>query len=123
MTAKSVIQTIIVDDEEPARLLLREYLTKRDDIHITAECSNGFEAVKALTELKPDLAILDIQMPKASGIEVTRWVRANLRGDFGENDRISLITRSTCFLPFLGGTKRSTSSVKMIRPTTMSQND
>jgi len=70
MTAKSVIQTIIVDDEEPARLLLREYLTKRDDIHITAECSNGFEAVKALTELKPDLAILDIQMPKLNGFEV-----------------------------------------------------
>jgi two-component system LytT family response regulator len=70
MTAKSVIQTIIVDDEEPARLLLREYLTKRDDINIAAECSNGFEAVKALTELKPDLAILDIQMPKLNGFEV-----------------------------------------------------
>jgi two-component system, LytTR family, response regulator len=70
MTAKSVIQTIIVDDEEPARLLLREYLTKRDDINIAAECSNGFEAVKALTDLKPDLAILDIQMPKLNGFEV-----------------------------------------------------
>jgi two-component system LytT family response regulator len=70
MTAKSVIQTIIVDDEEPARLLLREYLTKRDDFNIAAECSNGFEAVKALTELKPDLAILDIQMPKLNGFEV-----------------------------------------------------
>jgi two-component system, LytTR family, response regulator len=70
MTTKSVIQTIIVDDEEPARLLLREYLTQRNDIHIAAECSNGFEAVKALTELKPDLAILDIQMPKLNGFEV-----------------------------------------------------
>ena len=70
MAAKSVIQTIIVDDEEPARLLLREYLTKRDDINIAAECSNGFEAVKALTDLKPDLAILDIQMPKLNGFEV-----------------------------------------------------
>ncbi len=70
MTSQSVIQTIIVDDEEPARVLLREYLTKRDDINIAAECSNGFEAVKALTELKPDLAILDIQMPKLNGFEV-----------------------------------------------------
>jgi two-component system, LytTR family, response regulator len=70
MNAKSLIQTIIVDDEEPARLLLREYLTHRDDIHIAAECANGFEAVKALTELKPDLAILDIQMPKLNGFEV-----------------------------------------------------
>ena len=74
MAAKSVIQTIIVDDEEPARLLLREYLTKRDDINIAAECSNGFEAVKALTELKPDLAILDIQMPKLNGFEVLELV-------------------------------------------------
>jgi two-component system LytT family response regulator len=74
MTAKSVIQTIIVDDEEPARLLLREYLTKRDDINIAAECSNGFDAVKALTELKPDLAILDIQMPKLNGFEVLELV-------------------------------------------------
>jgi two-component system LytT family response regulator len=74
MTAKSVIQTIIVDDEEPARLLLREYLTKRNDINIAAECSNGFDAVKALTELKPDLAILDIQMPKLNGFEVLELV-------------------------------------------------
>jgi two-component system LytT family response regulator len=74
MNAKSVIQTIIVDDEEPARLLLREYLTKRDDINIAAECSNGFDAVKALTELKPDLAILDIQMPKLNGFEVLELV-------------------------------------------------
>ena len=74
MTAKSVIQTIIVDDEEPARLLLREYLTKREDINIAAECSNGFDAVKALTELKPDLAILDIQMPKLNGFEVLELV-------------------------------------------------
>jgi len=70
MTAKPLIRTIIVDDEEPARQLLHEYLTRRDDIQLVAECSNGFEAVKALTELKPDLAILDIQMPKLNGFEV-----------------------------------------------------
>jgi two-component system, LytTR family, response regulator len=74
MTVKSLIRTIIVDDEEPARLLLREYLAHRDDIQLIAECANGFEAVKALTELKPDLAILDIQMPKLSGFEVLELV-------------------------------------------------
>ncbi|MCX6122737.1 MAG: LytTR family DNA-binding domain-containing protein [Ignavibacteriales bacterium] len=70
MASKSVIRTIIVDDEEPARMVLREFLSKRGDIEIVAECANGFEAVKALTELKPDLAILDIQMPKLNGFEV-----------------------------------------------------
>jgi two-component system, LytTR family, response regulator len=74
MTSKSLIRTIIVDDEEPARLLLREYLAHRDDIQLVAECANGFEAVKAITELKPDLAILDIQMPKLSGFEVLELV-------------------------------------------------
>jgi len=70
MASKTVIRTIIVDDEEPARMVLREFLTKRSDIEIVAECANGFEAVKALAELKPDLAILDIQMPKLNGFEV-----------------------------------------------------
>ncbi len=64
------IKIIIVDDEELARDLLREYLTHRSGIEIVAECSNGFEAVKAVTELKPDLMFLDIQMPKLSGFEV-----------------------------------------------------
>ena len=70
MTSKTTIRTIIVDDEEPARLVLREFLSIRNDVEIIAECANGFEAVKALAELKPDLAILDIQMPKLNGFEV-----------------------------------------------------
>ncbi len=74
MATKSIIKTIIVDDEEPARLLLREYLSKRNDIEIIAECTNGYEAVKAMTEQKPDLAILDIQMPKLNGFEVLELV-------------------------------------------------
>jgi two-component system, LytTR family, response regulator len=64
------VRAIIVDDEEPARLLLREYLAAQPGIEVLAECSNGFEAVKAVTELKPDLIFLDIQMPKLSGFEV-----------------------------------------------------
>jgi two-component system LytT family response regulator len=74
MPTKSIIRTIIVDDEEPARLLLREYLSGRSDVMLIAECANGFEAVKAMTELKPDLAILDIQMPKLNGFEVLELV-------------------------------------------------
>jgi len=50
---------VIVDDEELARALLREYLGSCPDIDIVAECANGFEAVKAIGEKKPDLVFLD----------------------------------------------------------------
>jgi two-component system, LytTR family, response regulator len=64
----------IVDDEELARKLLREYLSTYDDVEIVAECANGFEAVKAVADLKPDLLLLDIQMPRLDGFEVLELV-------------------------------------------------
>jgi two-component system LytT family response regulator len=64
----------IVDDEELARKLLREYLADCEDVEIVAECANGFEAVKAVTDLKPDLLLLDIQMPRLDGFEVLELV-------------------------------------------------
>ena len=68
------IRTIIVDDEELARQVLREYLSAHADIEIAAECANGFEAVKAVSELEPDLVFLDIQMPKLDGFEVLELI-------------------------------------------------
>ena len=64
------LRTVVVDDEGPARALLCEYLTGHDDIEVVAECQNGFEAVKTVTELRPDLLFLDVQMPKLDGFEV-----------------------------------------------------
>ena len=64
------LRVAIVDDEEPARTILREYLSRAEGVEIVAECRNGFEAVKAASELKPDLLFLDIQMPKLNGFEV-----------------------------------------------------
>ena len=65
-----MIRAVIVDDEAPARELLREYLTGDDDCEVVAECANGFEAVKAVAQHDPDLLLLDIQMPKLDGFEV-----------------------------------------------------
>ena len=64
------MRVIIVDDEALARALVREFLHHHADIEIVAECANGFEAVKAITELAPDLVFLDIQMPGMNGFEV-----------------------------------------------------
>ncbi len=68
------IGAMIVDDEELARSLLREYLESSADVEIVAECSNGFEAVKAISEHKPDLVFLDVQMPKLDGFEVLQLI-------------------------------------------------
>ncbi|MFN7992884.1 MAG: protein kinase [Bryobacteraceae bacterium] len=73
-TPAGQIGAVIVDDEELARGLVREMLRPHPEIRVLAECSNGFEAVKAISELKPELLFLDIQMPKLDGFEVLELV-------------------------------------------------
>ncbi len=68
------LEVIIVDDEEPARRLLREYLNELGSVRIVAECANGFEAVRAVQEHDPDVLLLDIQMPKLDGFEVLELI-------------------------------------------------
>ncbi|HTY38367.1 MAG TPA: response regulator, partial [Bacteroidota bacterium] len=72
------IRAIVVDDEVLARSIIREYLADHVEIEIAAECSNGFEAVKAVTELKPDLLFLDVQMPKLNGFEVLELIESDV---------------------------------------------
>ena len=64
------LRTIIVEDEELARNLMKSFLAENERIEIIAECENGFEGVKMINELKPDLVFLDIQMPKITGFEL-----------------------------------------------------
>ena len=68
------LRLVIADDEDLARSLVREYLKDSLDLEIVAECRNGFDAVKAVTELKPDLLLLDIQMPRLDGFEVLELI-------------------------------------------------
>ena len=68
MTEK--LQTLLIEDEELARNLLRSYLKDNADIEIIGECENGFDGIKAINDQKPDLVFLDIQMPKITGFEM-----------------------------------------------------
>jgi two-component system, LytTR family, response regulator len=73
-TEAKKLRTIVVDDEELARQVLRELLRAHDEIEVVAECRNGLEAVKAVAEYKPDLLFLDVQMPKLTGFDVLELI-------------------------------------------------
>jgi two-component system LytT family response regulator len=68
------LRAVIVDDEEPARLALRADLEAIEGVEIAGECANGFEAVKVVGETRPDLVLLDVQMPKLDGFEVLELI-------------------------------------------------
>lgn len=71
------IRVLLADDHAVVRAGIRQFLEQADDITVIAEADDGEVARSLITRHKPDVAVLDIQMPKATGIEVTRWVRAN----------------------------------------------
>jgi two-component system LytT family response regulator len=70
------MRLLLVDDEAPARALLRELLQAHPEVEVVGECANGFEAVKAVGELAPDLMLLDVRMPKLDGFEVLELLGA-----------------------------------------------
>ena len=67
-------KALIVDDEELARHVIREYLQPHAEVEVAAECANGIEAVKAVAEHEPDLIFLDVQMPKLTGFDVLELI-------------------------------------------------
>ena len=76
--SKDKIRILLADDHQIVRQGIRQLLESEDDLQVIAEAGDGEEAQQLIQTHKPDVAVLDIQMPKASGIEVTRWVRAHL---------------------------------------------
>ncbi len=78
MTEKTEpIGVLLADDHAIVRAGIRQYLERAGDIRVVGEADDGEMARTMITQQQPDVAVLDIQMPKYSGIEVTRWVRAN----------------------------------------------
>jgi two-component system LytT family response regulator len=68
------VKVLIIDDEELARQLIRNYLKDFPAVEIIGECENGFDGVKVIGDLKPDLVFLDIQMPKLNGFEMLELI-------------------------------------------------
>ncbi len=73
--SKAGFRVLLADDHHLVRAGIRQLFESADDLHVIAEAGDGAEAELLIEKHKPDVAVLDIQMPKASGIEVTRWVR------------------------------------------------
>jgi len=71
------INVILADDHAVVRAGIRQFLEQAPDIIVIAEADDGEMAQLLISQHQPDVAVLDIQMPKASGIEVTRWIRAH----------------------------------------------
>lgn len=76
--SKTKIRVLLADDHHIVRAGIRQLLEGAKDVQVIAEAGDGEEAQSLIQQYKPDVAVLDIQMPKASGIEVTRWVRSHL---------------------------------------------
>jgi DNA-binding NarL/FixJ family response regulator len=76
--SKTKIRVLLADDHVIVREGIHRLLESSKDIEVVAEAGDGEEAQALIQQHMPDVAVLDIQMPKASGIEVTRWVRSHL---------------------------------------------
>jgi len=75
---KNKIRVLLADDHAIVRAGIRQFLEQERGIEVVAEAGDGDEAKLLIEKHKPDVAVLDIQMPKASGIDVTRWVRSQI---------------------------------------------
>lgn len=73
------IRVLLADDHAVVRAGIRQFLETAGDIVVEAEARDGEEAIRLIEQNPPDVALLDIQMPKMTGIEVTRWIRAHFR--------------------------------------------
>ena len=76
---EKAIRVVLADDHAVVREGIRQFLERAGDIEIVGEADDGEQAQALIQKHQPDVAVLDIQMPKATGIDVTRWVRANAR--------------------------------------------
>ncbi|NOX61875.1 MAG: response regulator transcription factor [Chloroflexi bacterium] len=76
-THSPMIRVLLADDHAVVRAGIRQFLERAGDIHVVAEAGDGEKARVMIAQFHPDVAVLDIRMPHASGIDVTRWIRTH----------------------------------------------
>ena len=74
------IRILLADDHAIVRAGIRQFLESAGDIEVVADARDGEQAKELIQAERPDVAVLDIQMPKATGVEVTRWAKSNVQG-------------------------------------------
>jgi DNA-binding NarL/FixJ family response regulator len=74
---KETIRIILADDHAVVRAGIRQFLEQADDLQVIAEADDGEAARALIARHRPDVAVLDIQMPRQSGVAVARWTREN----------------------------------------------
>lgn len=100
------IRVLLVDDHFLVRQGLRKYLSHHTDIELVGEASNGEEAVKLTELLKPDVVVMDINMPRMDGIEATGSIMRKhpyikvigLSFDVGKRNREAFLDAGACLL-------------------------
>ena len=70
------VTVLIVDDNAQFRALLREIVAVEPDFHVVGEAGDGAEAMRLTQDLRPDILLLDLGMPRVNGLEVLRWSKA-----------------------------------------------
>lgn len=72
------VRVLLADDHAVVRAGIRQFLERSGEIQVVAEAGDGREAARLIEQIQPDVAVLDIQMPEMSGIELTGWVRSHV---------------------------------------------
>ena len=86
---RAPVRILVVDDYQPWRRFERLAFLGREDLQIIGECSDGDEAIQKADELKPDLILLDISLPKLNGIEAARRI-----GQVSPNSKILFVSEN-----------------------------
>lgn len=76
MDEESLVRVLVVDDQIPFRVAARLVVRRTEGFEFVGEAGTGEESVEVVADLKPDLVLMDINMPGINGIEATRQIRA-----------------------------------------------